>query len=427
MSLADCIRREKGTKDPSEVEALCLDQAKCTEGLGALEPFAQLGSLSIQDAGISSLETLPALEYLTELKMSDNKIKGGLEHLLRCPNLERLYLAGNQIATLDALEKLSGLSKLELLDLEGNPVTKEPSYSTKVFDMFNNLIALDNKNRQGEEIEEDDDDDEDEAEEGYERHKPRHPVPRRVCVVDDVPYLVCLLQGHPSDPLHYMHKVIVCSELSEALALGLLPLCALGAHLFKPSGAVLFGTLHRGEGEVATRDARHQMRQYLLLDLDLAAPLDESDDYKVEEDDQHRGDNQRYLVPRGLPAPVGVLVGLVLLEEPRLEGVAGAVLLKLLLHLGHCVCQILGRVHTLAVRANLDGAPREGGGGLGGEGSTRECGGVAALLVVKPGAVEVAEYVAVGGHEGGDLVLFELPVAVCDVVALHLVEAKLLV
>mmetsp|Transcript_26344 Transcript_26344/g.63498 ORF Transcript_26344/g.63498 Transcript_26344/m.63498 type:complete len:278 (+) Transcript_26344:183-1016(+) len=165
MSLADCIRREKGTKDPSEVEALCLDQAKCTEGLGALEPFAQLGSLSIQDAGISSLETLPALEYLTELKMSDNKIKGGLEHLLRCPNLERLYLAGNQIATLDALEKLSGLSKLELLDLEGNPVTKEPSYSTKVFDMFNNLIALDNKNRQGEEIEEDDDDDEDDEDE----------------------------------------------------------------------------------------------------------------------------------------------------------------------------------------------------------------------------------------------------------------------
>mmetsp|Transcript_14213 Transcript_14213/g.28087 ORF Transcript_14213/g.28087 Transcript_14213/m.28087 type:complete len:350 (+) Transcript_14213:70-1119(+) len=161
MSLADCIRREKGTKDPSEVDTLCLDQAKCTEGLAPLAPFLNLASLSIQDAGISSLDGLPALDNVTELKMSDNKIKGGLENLLRLPNLERLYLAGNQIGTFEALEKLAGLAKLELLDLEGNPVTKLDGYQSKVFNMFDTLIALDGKNRDGEEIEDEDDDDED--------------------------------------------------------------------------------------------------------------------------------------------------------------------------------------------------------------------------------------------------------------------------
>uniref|UniRef100_A0A7S0W8F8 Uncharacterized protein n=1 Tax=Hemiselmis tepida TaxID=464990 RepID=A0A7S0W8F8_9CRYP len=54
------------------------------------------------------------------------------------------------------------------MELEGNPVTKEKSYSAKVFEMFSSLIALDNKNREGEEIEEDDDDDEDEDEDDEE-------------------------------------------------------------------------------------------------------------------------------------------------------------------------------------------------------------------------------------------------------------------
>jgi len=186
MSLADCIRREKGTKDPSEVDTLCLDQAKCGDGLAPLEPFKGLLSLSIQDAGISSLDSMPALENLTELKMSDNKIKGGLENLLRLPNLERLYLAGNQISTLESIEKLSALSKLELLDLEHNPVTKVDGYQKSVFDLFASLIALDGKNRDGEEIEEfdedEEDDEDDEDDEGDEDDDEEDEGrPRKVC------------------------------------------------------------------------------------------------------------------------------------------------------------------------------------------------------------------------------------------------------
>lgn len=164
MSLAECIRRESGGKDPLEVEALCLDQAKCNDGLSSLAPFSALTSLSIQDAGISSLESLPPLETLSTLKMSDNKIKGGLESLARMPALEKLYLAGNQIATMEALKNLQKLTNLAWLDLEGNPVTKLTDYSKQVFEMLPSLIVLDGKNRDGEEIEENEDDDEDEDE-----------------------------------------------------------------------------------------------------------------------------------------------------------------------------------------------------------------------------------------------------------------------
>jgi acidic leucine-rich nuclear phosphoprotein 32 family protein A/C/D len=172
MSLAEGIRRESGGRQPSEVESLCLDQSKCNDGLSSLEPFSALVTLSLQDAGITSLDTLPTLSTVITLKMSDNKIKGGLENLSKLPALVKLYLAGNQIATLEALEPLKALTSLDRLDLEGNPVTKLGDYREKVFSLLPNLRVLDGKDKEGEEVEDeeedDEDDDDDDEEEGDE-------------------------------------------------------------------------------------------------------------------------------------------------------------------------------------------------------------------------------------------------------------------
>jgi len=160
MSMEDCIKREIGGREPADVQRLVLDQAKCNDGLAHLAPFENLVSLSMNDAGISSLGSMPSLNMLATLKLSDNKIKNGLDSLTRLSALEKLYLGGNQIPDLEALDPLKKLSKLEWLDLEGCPVCSVPGYTEKVFEMLPALMVLDGYNRDGEELPDQDDDDE---------------------------------------------------------------------------------------------------------------------------------------------------------------------------------------------------------------------------------------------------------------------------
>jgi hypothetical protein len=158
--MEDAIKREIGGREPDQVERLILDQAKCSDGLAHLAPFENLISLSMNDAGIASLSTMPALDKLTTLKLSDNKIKNGLDSLTKLSALEKLYLGGNQIPDIESLDPLKKLPNLEWLDLEGNPVTRVPGYTDKVFDLLPALTVLDGCNREGEELPDADDDDE---------------------------------------------------------------------------------------------------------------------------------------------------------------------------------------------------------------------------------------------------------------------------
>lgn len=159
-SMEECIKREIGGREPEDVERLMLDQAKCNDQLAHLTPFVNLVSLSMNDASIASLNTMPVLDNLATLKLSDNKIKNGLESLTKLSALEKLYLAGNQIPDIETLDPLKKLSKLEWLDLEGNPVTRVPGYADKIFEMLPALMVLDGKNRDGEELQDEEDDDE---------------------------------------------------------------------------------------------------------------------------------------------------------------------------------------------------------------------------------------------------------------------------
>eukprot|EP00960_Hanusia_phi_P032645 749976-Hanusia_phi.AAC.2 len=165
MSLEECIAKQVGDSKPLDVERLCLDQAKCGDNLAALAPYKNLVSLSLQDCGITSLETLPEFSNLTTLKLGDNRIKGGLESITKSPEIEKLYLAGNMIPDIESLKPLSKLTKLEWLDLEGNPAKEEDGYSAKLFELIPSLVVLDGKDKGGEELDEADDDDDDDEEE----------------------------------------------------------------------------------------------------------------------------------------------------------------------------------------------------------------------------------------------------------------------
>ena len=180
-SLEESIRRESGGREPSQVDRLCLDQAKAGEGLAQLAPYTELVSLSIQDADIAQLDSLPALNRLNTLKLNDNKIKGGLHNLERLPELQKLYLASNKVQTLDCLKPLAKLTKLEWLDLEGNPVTRVEGYSVFVWDLLPSLVVLDGKNRDGQELEENEDDDESEEEDEDQNNEDGEPQPPFPC------------------------------------------------------------------------------------------------------------------------------------------------------------------------------------------------------------------------------------------------------
>jgi len=69
------------------------------------------------------------------------------------------------------IERLAKLDKLIQLDLYGCPISEKPTYREQLFKLFPNLQILDNKDKDGNEVdyeEEDEDDDADGDEEEYE-------------------------------------------------------------------------------------------------------------------------------------------------------------------------------------------------------------------------------------------------------------------
>ena len=78
-----------------------------------------------------------------------------------------IKFAANNVKELSELEVLKGLADLKNLDLAGNPVADLDGYREKVFEMFPELVVLDNQTLEGEEyISEDEEDDDYGDEEG---------------------------------------------------------------------------------------------------------------------------------------------------------------------------------------------------------------------------------------------------------------------
>jgi hypothetical protein len=156
-----------GEGSSSPARSLTLDGAvKCTHGrlpaAEILERHQSLEHLSIAGVGVTSLEGFPRLRNLTRLTLSDNRIAGGLDHLVAAglSSLRDLDLSNNRIQDVDDLAPLADL-RLVSLDLYECPVTRVKDYRSRVFEMIRTLKYLDKMDADENERPESDDDDDD--------------------------------------------------------------------------------------------------------------------------------------------------------------------------------------------------------------------------------------------------------------------------
>ncbi|CAD8078987.1 unnamed protein product [Paramecium sonneborni] len=127
-----------------------------------LEKQNQLESLSLVECSLMTLEGFPKLPNLQNLVLEQNSLDGEAIKFIAntYPNLICLSLAENKIKTFSELEPIKNLKKLQQLDLSDNPISKQASYFKNVFDLVPGLQVLDNKDKNGNDIQYSDDDEE---------------------------------------------------------------------------------------------------------------------------------------------------------------------------------------------------------------------------------------------------------------------------
>ncbi|CAH8866555.1 unnamed protein product [Trichobilharzia szidati] len=151
MTLVQRIELERGKREPGEITELNLDNSKSVDIEGLTDEYSSLEVLSMMNVGLQNLTGLPCLTSLKTLELSNNLISGGLDALLKCPNIEQLNLNSNKIESMEALVPLAKLSELRSLDLGNCPVTTTENYRKKTFAMIPSLKYLDGLDENNEE------------------------------------------------------------------------------------------------------------------------------------------------------------------------------------------------------------------------------------------------------------------------------------
>ena len=164
------------------VKSLDLSHNKLVQ-LGGLQPFSSLVTLdlsfnkllklqglplgivrlNVSNNELTSLEGISTLPFLQELDASNNKVstiamqrsspilKLNLSHnriasvlgLQNLPQLQTLELEQNYIKEVSDLRPLTTCVKLSLLTLQGNPVSENPTYWSKISQMLPSLTSID--------------------------------------------------------------------------------------------------------------------------------------------------------------------------------------------------------------------------------------------------------------------------------------------
>lgn len=91
---------------------------------------------------ITKIEGISTLNNLLQLSLEDN----GIESLTEFPELRslmELYIGNNKISDSNQIKSLSCLNKLIILDLSGNPISKEESYRFYTLYLLKKLKVLD--------------------------------------------------------------------------------------------------------------------------------------------------------------------------------------------------------------------------------------------------------------------------------------------
>jgi protein phosphatase 1 regulatory subunit 7 len=98
------------------------------EGLSAL---TSLEELYLSHNGIWSIEGLERLVRLKTLDISSNRVTS-LQNLSHLVQLEELWMNDNQIQYMSEVRRLSVLTNLQTIYLEGNPLSRDVMYRNKV-------------------------------------------------------------------------------------------------------------------------------------------------------------------------------------------------------------------------------------------------------------------------------------------------------
>lgn len=169
------IEKQKPTED---IEELVLDEvvidAFTPQEKKAIEALENLVTLTLNDCQLKSLENFPINSSLFRIDLQSNPFPADhLKYLAKLENLQTLYLTGCQIAKLEDLKSLKELKNLVQLDIQETQLSKEKDYFQKVFKFLPNLEILNDKDKEGNEVDFDEDyqgedDNEDDEEEDYE-------------------------------------------------------------------------------------------------------------------------------------------------------------------------------------------------------------------------------------------------------------------
>jgi Leucine-rich repeat (LRR) protein len=101
-------------------------------------------AMDLSDNEIVRLENFPVMRRLRVLVACNNRISRVSPSLAATlPSLETLVLSHNRIAALADLDALSGLKRVTVLSLVGNPVTRVPNYRLFTVYRFPALQLLD--------------------------------------------------------------------------------------------------------------------------------------------------------------------------------------------------------------------------------------------------------------------------------------------
>eukprot|EP00903_Cladosiphon_okamuranus_P006381 g6246.t1 len=125
----------------SRLTKLCLDN-NIIESISNLDHLVHLKWLDLSFNNIKAITGLDRLTELLDLSLYNNQISE-IEGLDSCSNLQCLSLGNNRIASLDSIIRLRRYPKLQLVNLEGNPVCREVEYRFTVLAYIKNITYHD--------------------------------------------------------------------------------------------------------------------------------------------------------------------------------------------------------------------------------------------------------------------------------------------
>ncbi len=161
---AKAIKKIDEHIESDEVEEIILDEIEIQEISAELkkklESVKDLSILSMNNCALKSLANFPNLPKLVRLELMNNDFPASeLKHLTGLRELQSLSISDNNIKTVDDLKVLKDLP-LAQLDVSGTELAEQEGYHDKVFSLFKELQILDNKDKEGKEVEYEDDDEE---------------------------------------------------------------------------------------------------------------------------------------------------------------------------------------------------------------------------------------------------------------------------